>query len=186
MTIDKAQLKALAEAAMHPQRTIHDEHDLLYRFQHACYPAEILALLTEIERLEDGEQVADELCAQLSGLLDQIATIVRGPALPGQRHGYGDLPSRVKTVIAERNTLRAELAGLRTGYDAQNAVIAELRKDAVRYRWLRDPDNQCAVEDDSDYYMPPMICGYAEHEEILTHEALDKAIDAAMAGEASQ
>lgn len=63
------------------------------------------------------------------------------------------------------------------------AEIEDLRKDAERYRWLRDPDNQCSVEDDSDYYMPPMICGYAEHEDILTHEALDKAIDSAMTKE---
>lgn len=150
MTIDKAQLKAAVDQG--------------------SLPPVVADLLTEIERLEDGEQVADELCAQLSGLLDQIATIVRGPALPGQRHGYGDLPSRVKTVIAERNTLRAELAGLRTGYDAQNAVIAELRKDAERYRWLRDKAHTADWE---------FIGGQ-------TPDAGEAEIDSAMAKEASQ
>lgn len=67
--------------------------------------------------------------------------------------------------------------------DQLQSEIQALRPDAERYRWLRDPDNQCAVEDNSDYHMPQMICGYAEHEDILTHEALDKAIDAAMAKE---
>ena len=52
--------------------------------------------------------------------------------------------------------------------------------DAARYRWLRDPDNQEDLEPDSDYLMPPIICGYSEHEDILSMEALDKAIDSAM------
>ncbi|MRF40082.1 hypothetical protein GIJ78_06015 [Escherichia coli] len=58
------------------------------------------------------------------------------------------------------------------------ALIAEvraLRADAERYRWLRDPDGQ---EDlGSEYNMPPIICGYAEHEDILANDALDRAID---------
>ncbi len=73
---------------------------------------------------------------------------------------------------------------LQADLTARDEQIDALSLDAGRYRWLRDPDNQCAVEDDSDYYMPPMICGYAEHEDVLTCEALDKAIDQAMAKEA--
>lgn len=61
------------------------------------------------------------------------------------------------------------------------ALIAEvraLRSDAARYRWLRDPDGQ---EDlGSEYNMPPIICGYAEHEDILANDALDRAIDQGM------
>ncbi|WP_244215116.1 hypothetical protein [Pseudomonas sichuanensis] len=61
------------------------------------------------------------------------------------------------------------------------ALIAEvrtLRTDAERYRWLRDPDGQ---EDlGSEYSMPPIICGYAEHEDILANDALDRAIDLGM------
>lgn len=101
MTIDKARLKALAEAAMHPQRTIHDEHDLLYRFQHACDPAEILALLAEIDKLK---AALDMESAELA---------------------WSDSDGR--EIQAERDKLRAELAGLRSGYDAQNAVIAGLK-----------------------------------------------------------
>ncbi|WP_110995419.1 hypothetical protein [Pseudomonas sichuanensis] len=73
---------------------------------------------------------------------------------------------------------------LQADLTARDERIDALSLDAGRYRWLRDPENQCAVEDDSDYYMPTMICGYAEHEDVLTCEALDKAIDQAMAKEA--
>ncbi|OAI84894.1 hypothetical protein [Pseudomonas putida] len=42
---------------------------------------------------------------------------------------------QVDNLLAEIDKLRAELAGLRTGYEAQNEVIAGLRKDAERYNW---------------------------------------------------
>lgn len=61
------------------------------------------------------------------------------------------------------------------------ALIAELRAirtDAERYRFLRDPDNQEDLS--SEYNMPPIICGYAEHEDILANDALDRAIDQGM------
>lgn len=61
------------------------------------------------------------------------------------------------------------------------ALIAEvrtLRTDAERYRWLRDPDGQEDLS--SEYNMPPIICGYAEHEDILANDALDRAIDQGM------
>ncbi|WP_244215052.1 hypothetical protein [Pseudomonas sichuanensis] len=58
------------------------------------------------------------------------------------------------------------------------AEVRTLRTDAERYRWLRDPDGQ---EDlGSEYNMPPIICGYAEHEDILANDALDRAIDQGM------
>ncbi|WEL58010.1 hypothetical protein PZ739_12900 [Pseudomonas kermanshahensis] len=58
------------------------------------------------------------------------------------------------------------------------AEVRALRADAERYRWLRDPDGQ---EDlGSEYNMPPIICGYAEHEDILANDALDRAIDHGM------
>lgn len=97
----------------------------------------------------------------------------------------------------ERDALREELADLQRKFEMvcadadQNMELkkrladadrrnAELEKDAQRYRWLRDPDNQEDLEPDSDYMMPPIICGYAEHEDILSMDSLDKAIDAAL------
>lgn len=76
-------------------------------------------------------------------------------------------------VTAERDALQQRLT-------AADERVDVLERDAARYRWLRDPDNQEDLEPDSDYLMPPIICGYAEHEDILSLEALDKAIDSAM------
>lgn len=99
MTIDKAQLKALAEAAADlediPERA--DEHaeanDALWQHMH-CHT--ILALLAEIERLTEQRDEARQLRDKL-----------------GDR--YDDAMS--------------EIAGLRTGFDAQNEVIAGLKAE---------------------------------------------------------
>ncbi|MFJ3121280.1 hypothetical protein ACIPI6_32725 [Pseudomonas protegens] len=55
--------------------------------------------------------------------------------------GYSACPG------CEVERLRAELKGLRTGFDAQNEVIVGLRKDAERYRWLRDGAGYCDTRD---------------------------------------
>ena len=160
------------------------------RFTEAASPEFILALIAENERLHESDQEATELCDTLSVLLGEIAVEVRGPEEPKSRHGFHDLPSRVKTVVSERDQLRAEIAGLKTGYEAYERVNAELkaevgalrrdksepcdgcfmadaevlRKDAGRYRWLRRAGNTKA------------IALVAEH----CLDALDEAIDAAL------
>ncbi|WP_432755314.1 hypothetical protein [Pseudomonas sp. WMBT8] len=83
------------------------------------------------------------------------------------------LVADIEKLKAENETLVAAAAALRDEWRKDQA-------DAERYRWLRDPDNQEDLEPDSDYLMPPIICGYAEHEDILSMESLDKAIDDAM------
>lgn len=72
----------------------------------------------------------------------------------------------------ERDQLRAEVAGLKTGYEAYGRVNAELkaenealRKHAERYQWLRD--SECAGRILRD--MGAMVCRHA-----------DQRIDAAM------
>lgn len=60
---------------------------------------------------------------------------------------------------------------------AENEV---LRRDAGRYRWLRDPDHQGDPESGN----PKIICGYEEHEDIMWLDGLDAAIDAGMTQEA--
>lgn len=111
----------------------------------------------------------------------------------------GRLPCTCKTQLtgeyhADLNAAQSELTALREDFDRVTAERDALQQrltaaderadvlglDAARYRWLRDPDNQEDLEPDSDYLMPPIICGYAEHEDILSMEALDKAIDSAM------
>ena len=76
-------------------------------------PATMLALLAEIERLAADEQEATTLCSRLSELLRDVALAVRGPEEPLKRHGFADLPSRVKAVVAERDQLKAENEALR-------------------------------------------------------------------------
>lgn len=69
----------------------------------------------------------------------------------------------------------AEEAWLEFVAQATPQTVLALILDAARYRWLRDPDGQ---EDlGTKYNMPPIICGYAEDEDILAKAALDRAID---------
>lgn len=70
-------------------------------------------LKAENERLHESDQEATELCDTLSVLLGEIAVAVRGPEEPKSRHGFHDLPSRVKTVVSERDQLEAEVEALR-------------------------------------------------------------------------
>lgn len=163
---DYTELKRLAE----------HHHSLGHAYTVAT-PSAVLALIAENERLHESDQEATELCDTLSALLGEIAVAVRGPEEPKSRHGFNDLPSRVKTVVAERDQLRAEVDGLRTGYEAYEQVNAELkaenealRKDAARYEWLRQ-----------------VRSGYIEvvewigpHATGMTGEDLDALLDAAM------
>lgn len=98
----------------------------------------LLGLIAEIERLRDSDQESTELCDTLSVLLGSVAVAVRGPEQPKSRHGFHDIPSRVKTVVAERDQLRAEIAGLRTGYEAYERVNAELKAEVEGLRATAD------------------------------------------------
>ncbi|HCS07693.1 MAG TPA: hypothetical protein DIW67_11225 [Pseudomonas sp.] len=146
-------------------------------FEAAATPAAVLALIAENERLHESDQEATELCDTLSVLLGEIAVAVRGPEEPKSRHGFHDLPSRVKTVVSERDQLKAdnerlradyaglarfnpewdraaaaqdsvrehmamvvqlkaEVAGLRTGYEAYERVNAELKAEVGALRQI--------------------------------------------------
>lgn len=92
-------------------------------------------------------------------------------------------PPVVLSMIAEIKRLTELLECAQGDLKQAMQIIEKNGKDAERYRWLRDPDNQEDLEPDSDYLMPPIIFGYAEHEDILAMESLDQAIDAAMSKE---
>ena len=79
----------------------------------AANPVAIKALLAENERLSSDEQEATDLCDRLSDLLRSTAIEVRGPEEPLKRHSFHDLPSRIKTVISERDQLKADNEALR-------------------------------------------------------------------------
>ncbi|MGO3563711.1 hypothetical protein [Pseudomonas helleri] len=148
---------------------------------------QISALIAENERLHESDQEATELCDTLSVLLGEIAVAVRGPEEPKSRHGFHDLPSRVKTVVSERDQLKAENerlradyaglarfnpewdrvaaaqdsvrehmamvvqlkaenAGLKTGYEAYERVNAELKAENERLRREREGKVLCDLE----------------------------------------
>lgn len=111
----------------------------------AANPATILALTAENERVK----ARLCMCRDCGG---QVETYSGHDSYQGYNHppepdmevcgtcgGDGVLGplEDFEAIAAERDQLRAELAGLRTGFDAQNEVIAGLRKDGERYQWLR-------------------------------------------------
>ncbi|UNM18080.1 hypothetical protein K0P33_21310 [Pseudomonas sp. ArH3a] len=102
---------------------------------HTLVPdAALRAQRDQIEKLTADEQEAGDLCDRLSDLLRNTAIEVRGPEAPLKRHGFADLPSRVKTVVAEREKLKAENGTL---FAAAQALRDEWRRDqadAARYR----------------------------------------------------
>lgn len=175
MTIDKAQLKALANEAQ-GQRLDWIEagkpwpawNSRLIELQEKLEPRTVLALLAEIERLTEQRDEARQLRDKL-----------------GDR--YDDAMS--------------EIAGLRTGFEAQNDVIAglkaekealrdganfraiqslrqdceELRKDAERYRFVRNPIGTCSPLAIWNEGKMPLFSGFADAvvDEFMAKEASD-------------
>lgn len=74
----------------------------------AANPATILALIAENERLE--RLALDSVNAEYAGSMD------------------------IESICAERDQLRAEIAGLRTGYEAYEQVNGELKAENERLR----------------------------------------------------
>lgn len=111
MTIDKAQLRVMAEAAIEIADPWYTQVQLQVRavdpepaaLMAATTPEAVLDLLAEIEQLEFKQREANMLVTT-SG-----------------KYAY--------ECQQERDKLRAELAGLRTGYEAQNNVIAGLKAE---------------------------------------------------------
>lgn len=88
-------------------------------------------------------------------------------ALAGQMH-----------LTNERDLLKAELAGLRTGFDAQNEVIAELKKDAERLDWLDDQylpvtEKHCMTAPEGDLVAYRWV---VEDQSASVREAIDDAM----------
>lgn len=142
----------------------------------ACSPADVLALLAEIERLgrfEDWfvrlDQVEQSLAASYKAERDQLKA--------ENSRLRTDIESWRLTVEAERNINRVtgdELERLKgPGFDAE---LAALRKDALRYRWLRDG---CGVVEYK------AIAGSIGPGMLPSGDKMQAAIDAAMAKEAS-
>lgn len=150
MTIDKAKLKALAEAATPApwkscgtwvsggikanQFSVADCPRGDEQFIAAANPATVLELLAENALLHESDEEATQLCDALSVLLGEVAVAVRGPEERKSRHGFHDIPSRVKTVVSERDQLKAENARSTEREIHQLAEIEGLRKDLESHK----------------------------------------------------
>ena len=93
------------------------------------YHLDVAKLLAEIERLKDSDNEATELCDCLSDLLGNVAVAVRGPEERKSRHGFSDIPSRVKTAVAERDQLKAENEDYKSGQERYEQIIDDLKAE---------------------------------------------------------
>lgn len=116
--------------------------------------------------------------------LTELFTV--GMTLDGNLRVYGDWQSvrKAQEILAERDQLRAEIAGLKTGYEAYERVNAELkaevealRKDSDRYQWLRDKS-----ESVHQFYLSVPLWFTGVH---FRAQDVDKSIDAMSKGEQS-
>ncbi|MCE0999995.1 hypothetical protein [Pseudomonas sp. NMI1173_11] len=128
------------------------------------YHLDVAKLLAEIERLKDSDNEATELCDCLSDLLGNVAVAVRGPEERKSRHGFSDIPSRVKTAVAERDQLKAENEALRKALGEISGQV--------------DGNIRCVVRD--------VVNCRGDVQDIYGYcDAIDGIIDAAMAKESS-
>lgn len=120
---DNSELKRLAE-----------HHLSLGQAYTVAKPSVLLALIAENERLHESDQEATELCDTLSVLLGEIAVAVRGPEEPKSRHGFHDLPSRVKTVVSERDQLKADNESARKHWQNESNNVQALMAEVLRLK----------------------------------------------------
>ena len=90
------------------------------KFIAAANPAAVLALIAETERLE--RLALDSVNAEYAGSMD------------------------LESICAERDQLRAENAGLKTGYEAYEQVNAELKAEVEKLRKEREGKVLCDLE----------------------------------------
>lgn len=122
----------------------HDVEDEAYyaalKFIAAANPAAVLALIVENEQLAKTADCWDRLNVYNKALSDSFRA-----ERDQSEQDYKDVVGTIELRDIEIAKLRAEAAGLRTGYEAYERVNAELkaeaeelRKGAGRYEWLRD------------------------------------------------
>ena len=123
----------------------HDEAQTLLAFLagdlqgHTLVPdAALRAQRDQIEKLTADEQEAGDLCDRLTDLLRSTAVEVRGLEDPLKRHGFTDLPSRVKTVVAERDQLKAfAVEMINAAFEGGSFDGGDIQDIAVKHGLLR-------------------------------------------------
>lgn len=159
-------------------------HQHLSDYEAATTPEKILVLIAENERLRVDLKSVVRLNNENADLFkaknDQLKAenerleveVKRMTSIAYAAHGA----FRMETM-AERDQLRAEVAGLKTGYETYERVNAELkaeveglRKGAGRYEWLREAR--------SGYI--EVVEWIGPHATGMTGEDLDSLLDAAM------
>lgn len=162
MTIDKEKLKALVERVTADRRFCADEH-------HHELATGVSALLAEIERLATSRSKKERELEQ------ELETWHHGPFC-WTCGDTGDVHDITGEWRGECDCLSAQLINANRERDQIKAENDALRKDAERYRWLRD---QCGVVEYK------AIAGSVGRGMLPSGEKLQAAVDAAMAGEAS-
>ncbi|WP_458763616.1 hypothetical protein [Cupriavidus basilensis] len=112
------------------------------------------------EQADEDAYVIDRLSKLLAG----VAIALKGDEQPLMRHSYHDLPDLAAALQLELDLYRA---------NAEQP--SEDKRDAERYRWLRDSER---LPDEID---GEIIVGMAGAEDLLLDDQLDRAIDAAIA-----
>lgn len=180
MTIDKAQLKALAEAANAVTTDVNitmavgsapEEVKAVQDFLQQAMPKTILALLAEIERLEGCEEVLRQLASYVGSggynAPEVDPEVFAKKILDGINILNDPLAQLAEKRAEERDQLKAENEALRYDIKVANSVVLAEKKDAERYRWLR-----ALPDEDAQNYL-----GFANQ------DTSDQEIDEAMSDE---
>lgn len=170
-------------------------------FIEAANPAAVLELIAEIERLRDVTKFDDAVACvfdllkmtaantgsrewddQLEDLAEEV--IEYAPKYKKQWVDICELARERDQLKAENTDLHATLQAAKGEIERLKADNEALRKDAERYRWLRNPENR-----DEDYFDGPadnIVVGSCGGEDILWLNDMDREIDAAMSKDAKE
>ncbi|PAA08883.1 hypothetical protein [Pseudomonas fragi] len=146
----------------------------------ACDPGSIRALIAENERLQGCEEVLRQLASYCGcggyNAPEVDPEVFAKKIMDGINILNDPLVALADKRAAERDELKLEVAGLKTGYEAYERVNAELkaecevlRKDAGRWQFVRNP-----VGSGSPFAI------WSERTNLFLGKFADEAIDAAM------
>lgn len=168
---DKNELKRLVDRVLNDRRFCGDEN-------HRVLASSVLALLAEVERLSIREDVLENLCDARFRINLDLET--KRDKLKAENEKLKSACSRADQIICDEskaaafarargNLLEADLEKLKAENEA-------LRKDAERYRWLRE---KVGVDFIFGEYAP-WLPGGEEGMDEIEKQTTDEAIDAAM------